>query len=282
MGSRGVFIVVGRFPWKRPRKPGRSGRSLFGDPPPAPPPARARSPRGCRRAGQGGAAPPLPPAPSPNPAEPSAGAPGYPTGLSAGRTPGARPPPPPGKSARSGAAGAAGRQSGRRGALGAGAWAEVAACAPQVAENDPGLWRGPGGAPGPSGPRPLGQPARCGDAARVVESRPGRRPVLASRLPHPDHESAAVGKINFHLGFAARATAPGASGSRPGCGSAAARAQAKAHGARAPQRCLGGKERSTTLCSSWLGLVGLEVGDWPVRPRSHTCIPSWRPPWRDP
>lgn len=64
-------------------------------------------------------------------------------------------------------------------------------------------------------PHPGPRAAR-GDAPRArtaregwAEGQPGLRPARgrqnfpASRLPHPDHESATVGKINFNFGSAA-------------------------------------------------------------------------------
>lgn len=74
--------------------------------------------------------------------------------------------------------------------------------------------------PGPVGSRPAPDcRPRRGDAARAraarewwAEGRPGRRPIQcrqvspALRPPHPDHESATVGKINFIFATAAPVT----------------------------------------------------------------------------
>lgn len=108
--------------------------------------------------------------------------------------------------------------------MGLGSGVGAAACAPRVAASSlatqgcgiPAPGRGPPWRPGPAGSRPTpdcrpgAETARARTARRRwAEGRPGLRSARcrqnfpASWLPHPDHESATVGKINFNFGSAA-------------------------------------------------------------------------------
>lgn len=243
--AAGIF-GLGESPWAAPPggEGAEVGGASPGTPSPpvTPPRARARSPRGRQRAGLGGAGPGLlflsraPPSlsPSPNPSR------AEPQGGPAARGPIIRPRPKAGPipslgrrpfsvSPRAlGRPGAAGKLSRGRGVLAAGERSWGSGVCTRGGDPQPsGAGRlGPRSragiprCPGPVGSRPAPDcRPRRGDAARAraarewwAEGRQGRRPsqcrqvLPALRLPHPDHESATVGKINFIFASAALVT----------------------------------------------------------------------------